>query len=571
MVDFSEILYLSKQHAFIKKKLKSKNAIFLVGWCVRNLLLTIEKRPNDIDITLAWDPIKIYNHSNKIWLSHFITEKFGTITFIKKGKVDTQYEITPLRTESWYQDFRHPEKINRSNNILLDSQRRDFTINSLYFFADTNREKKPTKNKQVDKKLLLKQLKDDWIFAINEQKLLIIQNHDIITTLFENWIYNKEKLADIVEKYKLGKKSEYCYFIIDPNKWIQDLFDRTLRAVWDPDHRFQEDALRLIRALRFVNVLNNQLKLQKSNSTLFDFDKITRNALKRNHHLIENIAKERIKDELIKIFTKGDPFGFVALLDESHMLQIIFPSVYATKYIQQPVRYHPFDVYTHTLLTLYELQKINSNYLVRLSMLYHDVWKVAQFSAYKDDLSKDEIRAILSWPLNHRKWWPELVKKDFSHLGFSNKEIDQIAWYVANHHKPEEILDGEDDENRKKKLRKFLSESWYKKVEDILDITIADRRGQYNPLQNNSDLEDIIILRKLLKKIHKEEWQFTINKLVIDGDEIMKKFGIPPWKLVWELIKKWFDRVINDTKTRNKKEKIFEYLAGYLKNKKSDS
>jgi tRNA nucleotidyltransferase/poly(A) polymerase len=125
--------------------------------------------------------------------------------------------------------------------------------------------------------------------------------------------------------------------------------------------------------LRFVNVLNHQLKSKKSDSTLFDFDKATRNALKRNHHLIENIAKERIKDELIKIFTKGDPFGFVALLDESHMLQTIFPSVYATKYIQQPVRYHPFDVYTHTLLTLYELQKINNNYLVRLSMLYHDV------------------------------------------------------------------------------------------------------------------------------------------------------------------------------------------------------
>ncbi|MDD3263056.1 MAG: HD domain-containing protein [Candidatus Absconditabacteria bacterium] len=571
MVDFSEILYLSKQHAFIQKRLKSKNAVFLVGGCVRSLLLTIEKRPSDIDVTLTGDPIKIYKHSNKIGLSHFITEKFGTITFIKKGKINTQYEITPLRTEGGYQDFRHPEKINRSNNILLDSQRRDFTINSLYFFADTNREKKQTNNKQIDKKLLLKQLKNDGIFAIEEQNLLIIQDHDIITTLFENGIYNKEKLANIVEKYKLGKKSEYYYFIIDPNKGIQDLFNRTLRAVGDPDNRFQEDALRLIRALRFVNVLNHQLKSKKSDSTLFDFDKATRNALKRNHHLIENIAKERIKDELIKIFTKGDPFGFVALLDESHILQTIFPSVYATKYIQQPVRYHPFDVYTHTLLTLYELQKINNNYLVRLSMLYHDVGKVAQFSAYKDGLSKDEIRIILSGPLNHRKGGPELVKKDFSNLGFSNKEIDQIAWYVANHHKPEEILDGEDDENRKKKLRKFLSEAGYKKVEDILDITIADRRGQYNPLQNNSDLEDITILRKLLKKIHKEEGQFTIKELVVDGNEIMKKFSIPPGKLIGELIQKGFDRVINDTKTRNKKEKIFEYLAGYLKNKKSDS
>jgi tRNA nucleotidyltransferase (CCA-adding enzyme) len=94
------------------------------------------------------------------------------------------------------------------------------------------------------------------------------------------------------------------YFIIDPNKGIQDLFNKALRAVGDPDHRFQEDALRLLRALRFVNVINNQLKKKKTDATLFDFDKATWNALKKNHHLIENIAKERIKDEIVKVFKK---------------------------------------------------------------------------------------------------------------------------------------------------------------------------------------------------------------------------------------------------------------------------
>jgi hypothetical protein len=235
------------------------------------------------------------------------------------------------------------------------------------------------------------------------------------------------------------------------------------------------------------------------------------------------------------------------------------------------VRFHPFDVYTHTLLTLYELQKINSDYLVRLAMLYHDVWKVAQFGAYKDELSKEEIRAILSGPLNHRKWWPDIVKKDFSALGFSNKEIELIARYVANHHKPEEILDGESIDQRKKKLRKFLSDSWYKQVENILDITIADRRGQYNPLQNNSDLKDVLDLRNLLKEINNEEWQFTIKQLAVDGKTIMKYFNLEPSKFIWELIRKSFDRVLNDIKTRNKKKEILIYLTGYIKNKKSDS
>ena len=571
MVTFSNILYLAKQHKFIQKKLKSKSSVFLVWWCVRNLILNIEQRPNDIDVTLAGNPLDIYKNINKTGLSHFMTEKFWTITLVKKGKTEIQYEITPFRMESWYEDFRHPEKINRSNDLLLDAKRRDFTINSLYFFADKNEKKTKINFNPIDQKTLLKWLNNKWIFAIKEQNLLIIQDHEIIKTLFENWLYQKERLNDIIDKYELENKSDYLYFIIDPNKGIQDLFNKALRAVGDPDHRFQEDALRLLRALRFVNVINNQLKKKKTDATLFDFDKATWNALKKNHHLIENIAKERIKDEIVKVFKKWDPFGFVALLDESRILQAIFPALYATKNVNQPVRFHPFDVYTHTLLTLYELQKINSDYLVRLAMLYHDVWKVAQFGAYKDELSKEEIRAILSGPLNHRKWWPDIVKKDFSALGFSNKEIELIARYVANHHKPEEILDGESIDQRKKKLRKFLSDSWYKQVENILDITIADRRGQYNPLQNNSDLKDVLDLRNLLKEINNEEWQFTIKQLAVDGKTIMKYFNLEPSKFIWELIRKSFDRVLNDIKTRNKNKEILIYLTGYIKNKKSDS
>jgi len=84
-------------------------------------------------------------------------------------------------------------------------------------------------------------------------------------------------------------------------------------------------------------------------------------------------------------------------------LEYIFPALAETKHIDQPTRYHPFDIYTHMLLALYEAQKINTNYLVKLAVLYHDVGKVGQFDSYKGDLSKEEIREILSGPLNHRR------------------------------------------------------------------------------------------------------------------------------------------------------------------------
>jgi tRNA nucleotidyltransferase (CCA-adding enzyme) len=87
----------------------------------------------------------------------------------------------------------------------------------------------------------------------------------------------------------------------------------------------------------------------------------------------------------------------MVLLNVSGMLSFLFPALYATKYVEQPIRYHAFDTYTHTLLTLKALQEINSDYLVRFAMLYHDVGKVAQYEAYeKAQGDKEAIRAIIS-------------------------------------------------------------------------------------------------------------------------------------------------------------------------------
>ncbi len=259
---------------------------------------------------------------------------------------------------------------------------------------------------------------------------------------------------------------------------------------------------------------------------LFDFDKATRNSVKKNHGLVKNVAKERIKDEMMKAFTVGDPFCFVALLDEARLLQHLFPALHETKHIEQPVRYHPFDVYTHTLLTLRELQSINKNPLVRFAMLYHDVGKVDQFGAYKDNLSKEEIREILAGPLNHRRSSPEYAKKDFKSLGFSSKEITEICRYIAHHHTPEEMIFAK-EENREKKVRSFFSEAGYERAMNILDITMADRLGQYNPLQNSSDISDVDEIRKILKKLQKQEGQFTMKNLAIDGAYIMKELKLP--------------------------------------------
>ncbi len=549
----------------------------MVGGCVRDFLLWLQNKPTDIDFTMAGKPLDIYEKISKTGLSHFMTEKFGTITLIKD---DLKYELTPLRTESDYEDNRHPGEIIRSNNLLLDSERRDFTINCIYYtnYQYSHELGVLPQGKIIDKKNQISSLLGRFGYVyLADKSTFILQDHIIIEQLFTEGIFQtsffKEWLKSLNSETILGEREgkkdpKNLRFLVDPHHGIQDLEDKKLRAVGSAEKRFQEDALRLLRALRFVNVCNQKLQDTDISLRLFDFEKTTWNALKTNIHLLNTIAKERIHEELIKVFSQGNPFAFISLVDEVWLMPFLFPALYATKNIHQPVRYHPFDVYTHTMLTLYELQKINTNYLVRFGMLYHDVGKVAQFAAYGDHLTKEEIRAILAGPLNHRRSWPWLAEIDFQRLGFSKKECDEITRYVGNHHKPEEILDGDNPTNIVKKLRKFLSEAGREKIDNILDITMGDRLGQYNPLQNNSDLKDIHMLRGMLETIHTEEGQFTMKDLAINGNDIIEELKLSPWTIIGELMIRAFDWVINDIPKRNKKNAILIHLTTYLNNKK---
>ncbi|MDR2189851.1 MAG: HD domain-containing protein [Candidatus Peribacteria bacterium] len=337
-------------------------------------------------------------------------------------------------------------------------------------------------------------------------------------------------------------------------------------TVGEADKRFGEDALRLMRAIRMVNTLNTQLTKHFGGSSLFDFSPTTRESIQTNAHLLPYVAKERVKEELTKIFVKGDPFGSIVLLNVSGMLAHLFPALFATKYNEQPIRYHAFDTYTHTLLALKALQEINSDYLVRFAMLYHDVGKVAQYAAYEKATSKEEIRAIISGPLNHRNSSPELMKQDFKALGFSGKEIETIARYILEHHTPGEILQS-NPAHREKKVRKLLSEKGFEMVNNLFDINIADRMGQFNPLQGSADLTDSYQLKTLLKKLNEEEGQFKKSDLAINGTMIMKHLKLAPGAIIGELLKQAFDRVLNDIPTRNTEQEILIYLKNYLRNK----
>ena len=579
MVVFSSLSNLEEHNAYLQTKLKTEN-FFLVGWCVRDILLWLTDDPKDIDLTMTGEPKAIYSSIDKKNLSHFMTEKFGTITLIPKDKklLWTQYEITPLRTEWWYDDYRHPWEINWSKNILDDAKRRDFTINCLYYFSiKTNTLiKKSLENKEeisYSEEQLLKQLKNEWIAYDISNNIIIVQKHALIAQFWVDGVFDVHAFiaySDFIKQWfthwSKAKKHKTLQFIIDPYEGIQDLLNKKLKAVGNPDDRFNEDALRIIRAVRFVNVVNQKLLEQHTDQKIktFDFDGATRLWLKKNFFLLQFVAKERIKEEICKAFKHGNPFGFVALLDELNLLKFLFPALYANKNINQPVRYHPFDVFAHTLLTLKSLQEINTDYLTRFGMLYHDVGKADQYYMHELPLDREEVRKIFGSWLNHHTSGMDHVKKDFGALWFSSKEIETIARYVQNHSKPGEILMAPEDK-REKKLRDMLSEAGYKKVKNVLDITIGDRRGQMNPLQNSSDISDVDTLKTILDRLNTEEGQFTMQQLKINGKDIMKEFKIKPGPQLWELLHEAFVWVRDDIKKRNSKKEILAYVKKLVK------
>ncbi len=595
MLKFSLLKYLDYHQWFLQKRTKNSD-IFLVWWCVRDLLLWISKDPLDIDFTCEWKPEELDLKIDMEGLSHFKTDKFWTITLIPSKQKERSYQLTPLRTEWDYEDFRHPWEINWSNDILLDAKRRDFTINAMYYFSveqKTNKELDYVENepKILSELDLLKILKSEWYCYLSDINLLIVSDGQFITQIFPKSHFDEYAFRYLVETQnvcyniwleKEKKHKKLFRVLIDPTNWLESLINRKLSTVWDPNQRFWEDALRLIRWLRLVNVCNYQLlKLDKKNKLrlkgwnnknldkvkLFDFSSETWESIKKNTPLLAHVAKERIKEELCKPFKKWNPFAFVVLLDTSWMLPILFPALAKTKFVDQPIRYHAFDVYTHIMLSLKAIQEMNTDYLVRFAMLYHDVGKVWQYEAYDKAKTKEEKQLIFSWSLNHRESSPILMREDFLDLWFSKKEIDTIEWYIHEHHTPWEILNSHPN-NRIKKVRKLFSEKWYEMVNNLFDINIADRIWQENPLQNSSDLSDSFYLKELLNQLNEAEWQFEMRDLAVDWEKLMKHFKLESGPVVWMLLHQAFDWVLTDISARNNEKEIYDYLDNYLKNKK---
>jgi len=558
-------------HQDYLKQLLAQEDIFVVGGCIRDLLLGITTDPKDIDITMSSEPdtIRDWMNFDDTTTARFRTQKFGTMTFLPKEN-NYEYELTPFRTEWGYTDVRHPDEITRSSDLLLDSNRRDFRINCLYRLGATlgTSADRPWVDHSIEVVL-----KNHWIAFLADSRVLIIQDQEKISALLPNWKLDQQKCEYLVKTCSCITSDEETTLtpgpisiIIDPHLGINDLLNQKLQTVWDPNDRFTEDALRILRGVRFVNTLN-----QVDSLPHLDFNSKTRKAMKLHAQLVESLSSERIHDEIVKVFSKHNPFGYIALLKELDILKFIFPSVHETIGNHQPTRHHSLDTYHHILMTLKAIQEIikqkntdsndpqtHQDMLVKIAMLYHDVGKPEQYENIAKAIEENPDNPDRSQYLYHTESWALMAQEDLKKLTFSKKDIETVMRYIRRHHRPGEILEWSETKQTSR-LRKLLSDWGIEKCLNLMDITIADRTGQYNPMQSSS-FEDIHSLKALLQNIYDEEGQFTIKDLAVNGNDLMKELDIKAGPELGELIKKAFEWVLMDVKVRNERESIYRFI-----------
>jgi poly(A) polymerase len=214
----------------------------------------------------------------------------------------------------------------------------------------------------------------------------------------------------------------------------KDLASRTIRAIGDPGKRFDEDKLRMLRAVRFAARLD------------FAIDPATMAAIRERAHMVKQVSSERIREELTRMLTQGNARRAFELLDETGILQHVLPEAVRLKGVEQPPQFHPEgDVWVHTLLLLEKLQPGASPTLAWGALL-HDIGKPATYQPPDPAVPGDRIRFN-----GHVEVGVRMSEVILERLRFSREESELIVALVKNHMRFGDILN-----MREATLKRFL-------------------------------------------------------------------------------------------------------------------
>lgn len=314
--------------------------------------------------------------------------------------------------------------------------------------------------------------------------------------------------------------------VIDMFEGQKDLENKLIRTVGNPDERFGEDALRLMRAVRIAGQIG------------FNIEEKTLESIQKNAKLINNIAGERIRDELFKILLSSTPSTGVELLRESGLLVEIMPELVSGLGMAQK-GHHIDDVWTHNLKTLDNCT--SKNPVTRLAALLHDVGKP---KSMKGD---GESRTFH----NHEIYGSRIAVIIGKKLRLSNKELDQLFRLVRWH------MFTVQETQTDKAVRRFIRNVTLDYIDEMIDLRRADRLG--------SGSKETSWRWELFKKriVEVQKQPFAVKDLKVNGLDVMEILGIKPGPKIGEVLNSIFKEVeekpeLNDREVLIKKIEEFK-------------
>ena len=308
---------------------------------------------------------------------------------------------------------------------------------------------------------------------------------------------------------------------------IDDIKSKTICAIGDAETRFREDALRILRALRFASVLD------------FSIEENTAKAIHKCKDLLKNISAERIQVEFSKLLCGKNAYS--VLKEYADVICVFIPELEKSVDFEQINRHHIYDVYTHSLKAL-EQSKLDLN--IRLALLLHDIGK--PYVAHFDENGEQHYYA-------HPKKSAELAEEILTRLRFDNETKNAVVTLVKMHDTP--IMLDKEDTPSKKRLKRILSQIGMDLTSDLIEIKRCDNLSQ-NPEYYRGD-NFYKATYDVLDEIINGDECFAIKDLKINGNDLIS-LGFKG-KDIGKTLQKCLDGVI-DGKVENNFEDLIKYI-----------
>ena len=384
-----------------------------------------------------------------------------------------------------------------ARDILLKKEPRDWDITTIAkpeqiqkIFPDSFYENKfgtvtvKTKNKN-------KTLKEIEITTFRTEQKYTDKRHPDKISFTDNLKNDLSRRDFTINALSINKNEETIDFFDGKN----DLKNKIIRAVGDPKKRFSEDALRMLRAIRLAIELN------------FEIEKETFKAIKENSHLLQMIAKERIRDEFIKMIMSENPEKAIKLLEESNLLEYIIPELKKGIGVGQN-KHHIYTIYQHSILSLKFAAKRKYNLEVRLAALLHDIAKP------QVKVGEGENSTFY----NHDFIGAKISIKILQRLKFPKKVIEKIALLVRSHMFVYNV-----DEVTEAGVRRLLRRVGKDNINDLINLRVTDRLGSGVPKAIPYKLRH---LEYVIEKVSQDP--ISARMLKINGNDLIKLLKIKP-------------------------------------------